>query len=194
MTARTSAGSWTFGSWSDLRDFDYYGHHQYVHISESGLDLGIEPATPVNNFRSAEKVVLRDGEFADVEVETTLRLVDGARSMGVLVRATGPAVGYDAQHGYFAGFAMDRRALVIGKTDGAGWMPLGETPFGIDTSQAQTLTVRAVGDRISVESLGARLEVRDSDYRRGSVGLRVVDTHTRFTRLRVAPLAGGSPG
>ncbi len=193
-TPRTSGGRWAFGSWADLSEFDYYGHHQFVEVSDSGLDLGVEPAAPVNNFRCAEKVVLRDGDFVDVEVETTLRLVDGSRSMGVLVRTTGPAVGYDAQHGYFAGFAMDRRALVIGKTDGSGWTSLAETPFGIDTSQEQTLTVRAVGDLISVESLGARAEVRDGDHSHGSVGLRVVDTHCRFTQLQVRPLTGGSPG
>jgi GH43 family beta-xylosidase len=187
---RRDACSWdlTDGTaWMDA--FDYFGHHQFFAVSENGLELGVLPAEPVNDFRSAEKVVLRDGDFADVEVEATFSFVSGKHAVGILLRATGCAIGYAAQRGYFAALAPDRHALMIGKTDGATWTVIEERPWAIDRSAPQTLTVRAVGDRIEASSGAAHLQVRDRDYTRGTIGLRVVDTHARFTQLAIRPIS-----
>lgn len=194
VTPRRDGGSWGFRGADSLDDFDYYGHHQFYAVGAAGLDLGVVPAEPVNDFRSSEKVVLRDGDFADVEIEVTFSFVAGRRAAGVLFRVTGPSVGPDAQRGYFAGLAQDRRTLVLGKTDGTGWTTLAEASILFDAAAPRPVKVRAVGDHLVVTCGDARIDIHDSDYKRGSVGLRVVDTHARFTTLTVRPVASDSPG
>ena len=181
--------AWTFDADTDLRDFAYYGHHQYIEIGPDGLDLGIEPAERVNDFRCGEKLVLVDGDYEDVEARATFRFIGGERAAGVMVRLTGPAVGYDAQRGYFAGLSQDRSSLILGKTDGVGWTILAETPTTIDLETEHTVIVRARGSRIDVSAGTVRLGIRDDDYTRGTVAVRVADAHARFTALSVKPLA-----
>jgi len=181
----------TFDRASSLDGFDYYGHHQFYALGQSGLDLGIVPVAPINDYRSGEKLVLRDGVYDDVRVRAEFRVVDGDRAVGVLLRVQGCAVGYDAQRGYFAGVSARRRMLTIGRTDGHAWTELATAPLPgsvgavrLDvTVQSHTLTAR-------VEAGGgtAQVSVVDGTYAAGSVGLRVVDTHARFTALTAHPL------
>lgn len=188
---RRRGGSWKFAQ-DGLEEFDYYGHHQYAELGPSGLELGIEPEAPVNAFRSAEKLLLRGGDFDDVEVAARFTFVEGDRAVGVLLRVTGPAVGYDAQRGYFAGVALDRKALVIGKTDGHTWTPLAEENLHLRSDPSLTIRVTAQGDELVVVGGGGRLSVRDAEYTRGSVGIRVVDTHARFSSFTVESLSPDS--
>ncbi len=186
-TPRSAGGTWTFAD-DGLSDFDYYGHHQFYAVSEAGLDLGCIPAAPVNDFRSAEKVVLRDGDFTDVRVQATFSLVDAQRSVGVLFRVTGPAVGIDAQRGYYACLALDTRDLLLGRSDGRSWKTLATTRLQVRADRPQTLTVTAQGDHIEVSCAGATIDAHDDHYTRGSAGVRVVDSHARFSSFAVTPL------
>jgi len=179
--------TWQLSAGDALAEFDYYGHHQFVVEATDGVHLGQVPAAPINDYRSGEKLVFRDGHFSDLTLTTTLRLVDGNLAAGVLFRATGAAVGYDAQRGYFAGVALNRRVLVLGKTDGRAWTLLAEAALDLDAAGAHGIEVRAVGDHIEVTCGSAGLDVHDGDYPHGSVGLRVVDTHAVFTGLSVVP-------
>lgn len=180
---------WDFaGQSSDIRDFDYYGHHQFYEHGPDGLHLGRHPAQPVNAYRCGEKFVLRDALYSDLVVSTEFSFVEGDRAAGLLFRATGPAIGYDAQRGYFAGIVPRRNAIMLGMMDGTGWTQLAEAPYQVQTGRRERLSVRAVGDVLEVylaASQSPALRVRDATYHAGSIGIRVVDTHARFTTLRV---------
>jgi GH43 family beta-xylosidase len=178
---------WHFASPDALADFDYYGHHQYLSENADGLHLGEHPERPVDAYRAGEKVVLRDGAYSDLRLTVSFRFLEAHRAAGVLFRCSGPAVGYDAQNGYFAGIALDREALVLGKTDGFVFVSLAESPLAIDIDATHTLEVTALGDRITVTSGATVIDVRDDDYTAGSIGLRVVDTATCFLHLEVEP-------
>ncbi|MEP6666344.1 MAG: glycoside hydrolase family 43 protein [Nocardioidaceae bacterium] len=188
IARRDAPCSWDLTDADALSSFDFYGHHQFFEESAEGLHLGIEPTMPINAYRSGEKVVVRDGTYADFELTTNVRFVRGRRAAGVMFRTTAPAVGFDAQRGYFAGLALDRGALVLGKTNGREFVPLAELALAFDEDATHTLTVRARGGHIMVSTGDAVIDHHDDDYSSGSVGLRVVDTHACFTSLAVAPI------
>jgi GH43 family beta-xylosidase len=191
---RRDADAWEFGCGTDpLADFDYYGHQQLQSVEPDGLHLGRVPQVPVNAFRSGEKVVLRDGNYADVRVTARFEILSGSRAVGVLVRVTGAAVGFEAQRGYFAGWVPGTRRLVLRRSNGSDWEELGSC--GVDTgpATAATLVVEAVGPVLTVHLDGVphdRLEVRDDRYPHGSIGLRTAGAHAVFARLLVEPVAG----
>lgn len=188
---RHEPARWDFAAGTDgLADFDYYGHKQYVGLQSDGLHLGPVPAAPVNAFRSGEKVLVRDGDYTDVRVTTRFTVARGSRALGILVRVTGPAVGFDAQRGYFAGWVPKTGRLVLRRTDGRSSTELGSIAVTAPPSDC-VLVVEAVGTGLTVH-LGhapqTRLEVRDDRYPRGSVGLRVVGTHAVFDSFSVEPI------
>lgn len=208
----TGQRQWAFSASAEaLADFDYYGHHQMVETGAEGLHLGVVPAEPINDYRSGEKVVLRDGDYTDLELQASFRIVSGHRAVGVLFRATLPAVGYDAQRAYFAAVVPRRRRLLLAKTDGRSYVELAAEAVDIEPGAQVTLSVRARGSHLEarVEATnatptrtattatattttadGAPLAVVtavDGDYVAGSIGLRVVDTHAVFGTLTITP-------
>jgi len=160
---RRQAAVWRFDAGAgSMRDFDYYGHQQYLTQEEDGLHLGRPPERPVNAYRSGEKVVLRDGAYDDVRVTARFRVVEGDRAVGVLLRVTAPAVGFDAQRGYFAGRVPKRGRLVLRRSNGSSSEELGScvVPAGADPDDA--LVVEAIGQSLRVHlrsSPESRLEV-----------------------------------
>jgi GH43 family beta-xylosidase len=171
---------------ADLRGFSYYGHQQFLAAEKDGVHLGRVPAHPVNDYRSGEKLVLDGGDFADLDAAVTLRFVAGGRDAGLLVRASHPSVGFDAQHGYFAGILPDENRVIFGKTDGKSWREIARADLAVDKARPLVLGVRARGDRFQVTVDGKEvLAASDATYPRGSVGLRVVDTHAVFTDLKL---------
>lgn len=179
---------WDFRDSAALDDFDYYGHHQFLACSDAGLDLGVEAENAVNGFRTGEKIVLRDGHYTDLRASVTLSTVSGERDVGLLFRTTQPALGFDAQCGYYAALSRIRKGVILGKMDGIVWKEIGYTQWPVPEGLA-TLSVEARGDRLGVSVDGDTVLVaHDGDYPSGSVGCRVVDTHGRFESLDVAPL------
>ncbi len=184
---KSEAATWDFRK-VGVDDFDYYGHHQFFAVSDAGLDLGCIPAEPVNDFRSAEKFLLRDGDYEDVTIEVDIDLLDAQRSAGVLFRTTAPTIGFDTQRGYYACLALDTHDLVLGRTDGEQWTTLATAKLQVRRDRVQRLTVTAEGDHLSVTCSGAAIDTHDDHYTRGSVGVRVVECHARFLQLSVKPL------
>jgi GH43 family beta-xylosidase len=189
VVRRDRRASWDLrGGWASVRDFDFYGHHQFVRVDEAGVHLGAVPSAPVNAYRCGEKLVLRDGRYRDLRAEVVLRYLDGDRGVGMLLRVTGPAVGYDAQRGYFAGISPRRRLAMVGKMDGSRWRQLATAPWTGDVSRAVLLSVDALGDTVTMYVDGSSrplVRATDSDYPVGSVGMRVVDTHAVFSNFTV---------
>lgn len=174
------------GRGKGLDGFSYYGHQQFLVLGEKGVELGAAPADPVNAYRSGEKLVLDGGEFTDFTATTHITFLKGDRDAGLLFRVTDSSVGFDAQRGYFAGILPGSKVVVLGKTDGTSWKEIARTPLDRDVAGGVDLGVTAKGPLISV-TLGDKeiLSAKDETYARGSVGLRVVDTHARFEKLEV---------
>jgi len=166
----------------------YYGHHQFIKYAEDGLHLGCVPDNPINSYRCGEKIVLDSLLPSDFSVEVTVNFLGNsqARDAGILFRATGPAIGYDAQRGYFAGVIPRANRIILGKTDGQRWRELGRASVQIDTGAPQRLSVEAIGSQICVSLNGEPgITIADGTYPDGAVGLRVVDTHVVFSDLAV---------
>lgn len=185
---RSTSARWDFTDGSDARaDFDYYGHQQFLVQDAAGLHLGQVPEVPVNAFRAGEKVVLRDGEYADVRVTATFQTSSDSKPVGVLLRTTAASVGVDAQRGYFAGWVPHSGRLVVGRTDGATWTVLGSRLVDVAPEVERVLVFDAAGTHLvaRLEGLDSVVEVDDDTFARGSVGLRVVNTAATFTRLEI---------
>lgn len=176
----------SFQSEKDLGAFSYYGHQQFLAIGKEGVDLGTQPKDPVNAYRTGEKLFLDGGNFKDFTASTKISIVKGARDAGIIFRASAPSVGFDAQRGYFAGIVPGTKIALLGKTDGKSWKEIARAPIEIDTSKPVDFSVTTKGQEISVKVDGKQvLAAKDDTYSEGSVGLRVVDTHARFSGLEV---------
>lgn len=175
------------GTPGDLKRFSYFGHQQYLAAEKDGVDLGVAPRHPMNEYRSGEKLVLNDGDFTDIEASVRIRFIKGGRDAGLLLRVKQPAVGFDAQQGYFAGVIPGGKRVVFGRTDGRSWQEIARADVPVAENTTVDLTVRAAGDEFRVSIDGREvLKATDGAYKSGSVGLRVVDTHARFSDLRVS--------
>ena len=173
-------------------DFSFYGHHQYVARTDDSIQLGHVPCVPINEYRSGEKIVLDHPVSDDVQVSATIdfQADQQSRDAGILFRCSAPAVGYDAQRGYFAGLIPQTHLVILGKTDGTRWQELRRTTTTIDTNIRQRLTVRVQGNQIEVIQNGQlKLRHEDDTYSSGTVGLRVVDTDAIFSDFAISNLA-----
>ncbi|MCO8124764.1 sulfatase-like hydrolase/transferase [Stieleria sp. TO1_6] len=168
--------------------WSYYGHHQRFHHDESGLEIGVVPDAPINDYLSGEKVVLDADCPKDFRVGVTIDFFgdSSARDAGLLLRCSAAAVGFDAQRGYFAGLIPRTGLVIVGKTDGSNWSEIARAPTEIDVTKPQRLDVLVKGNRIVVtHNQLERVSTTDSTYTSGTIGLRVVNTHARFSNLKV---------
>ncbi len=179
----------TVARFESLDDWSYFGHHQRWKIHDGRLHLGVQPRTPVNDYRTGEKVILNDGQWSNVSVEATVKVVDGERDAGILFRVRRPSVGYDAQEGYFAGIIPNTQRVILGATDGVHWRHIADAAADIEVGKEYELRVVARGATIVVSLDGQQaLRADDREYKHGGVGLRVVDTEAAFCRFEVKPL------
>ena len=174
---------------SNLRtDHNYYGHHQFYRSTDTGLLLGKPPSAPINDYRSGEKIVLRGSTPNNFTASVVIDFQgnDRSRDAGILLRVTAPAVGFDAQRGYFVGIKPVENALLFGRMDGVRWTELKRVPCVVDTDRETELQVTAVGSEFKVHVNGKPvLNCNDDTYPTGAVGLRVVNTAAIFRDFRV---------
>jgi GH43 family beta-xylosidase len=178
--------STSFKSTSPPQGWSPYGHHQFFSFRNDGLHLGTIPQAPINDYRSGEKLVLDSQAPPDFTASVTLNFNGKAdsRDAGILFRTTAPSIGYDAQRGYFAGIIPNTKIIILGRTDGKSWTELARAPAKIDPAKPQRLQVTCQGPAITIQHNGhPAISFSDSTYTRGTVGLRVVDTHAIFTNF-----------
>ncbi|MDF1852435.1 MAG: sulfatase-like hydrolase/transferase [Verrucomicrobiales bacterium] len=169
-----------------------YGHHQRIAFKEDGLHLGQQPDDPVNDYRCGEKVMLDRAVPTDLRAEVVIDFRDGkkSRDAGIVFRVTGPAVGYDAQRGYFVGLIPGTNRLVIGRMDGKGWTELARAETAIDPTEPQRVAIEVKGNRLTAFHNGNEVVATEDDtYASGRIGLRVVNTHAVFQELTITPVA-----
>lgn len=172
--------------------FEYYGHHQFFSSNDNSFRLGHQPSVPVNEYRSGEKVVFSGSVPADIEATVLIDFhgESDARDAGILFRTTGPALGYDAQRGYFAGLIPRTQLVILGKTDGSRWTELARAASMIDPQKPQRLSVLVEGNRMTVSHNGQPLiNHTDQTWSHGQTGLRVVDTAATFSQFSVRPIS-----
>ncbi|MGI9242247.1 MAG: family 16 glycoside hydrolase, partial [Verrucomicrobiales bacterium] len=174
---------------SDLSSgYSYFGHHQFYTVSADGLTLGSKPTSPVNAYRSGEKIVLDGLVPNDFTASISIDFGGNAegRGAGILFRTSAPSVGYDAHRGYFIALKPSEDAILLGKMDGHRWLELKRVHQVIDPAEKQHLSVTAVGDRFEVKLDGRTvLTHRDATYKTGTVGLRAVDIPATFSKLSI---------
>ena len=164
----------------------YFGHHQMMDFRKDGLHLGIGPEHPINDYHSGEKLLIDGGDFTDFKASTKLRYISGDRDVGLLFRVSDPSVGFDAQRGYFAAVHSGQKIALLGRMDGRSWKELVRAPLDPFPEGDIDLAVEAKGEKIIVRVNGkTAIEASDGTYERGSVGVRVVDTHAVFRSLEV---------
>ncbi len=171
------------------RQFSYFGHHQFYRFAEDGLHLGVKPANPINAFPSGEKAMLDGALPADVECSVAIDFTDPTAQgeAGIVFRATGAGLGWDAFRGYFVGVSPGRRAVVLGKMDGKRFKLVKLQPVELDPGKTQKLQIATAGDSVAVTLNGRRVfELEEYTHAIGSAGLRVVRTHAVFTDFKIA--------
>lgn len=192
----TGENRWSFRDDPWPAGMSFHGHHQLID-TDGGLRLGRVPEVPVNLYRAGEKLTVDDGDWADVTVTAAFTIVEGARAVGLLARASDVAVGHHAQRGYIAGVAPGRGRLVVGRSDGDAWTELAAVPCPITHGDRASVTFTLNGDELVVEARRgvsletvpvARVQVHDSAYSHGTVGVRVNNAEALFEDLRVTPL------
>jgi len=181
--------NYQFKSASDLAGWSYYGHHQMMDFQDGRLHLGDVPLSAANGFRSGEKIVLDGGHWTDFDDVVQMRALEARGQLGLLFRVQLPAVGYNAQRGYFAGYLPGESRVVLGFTDGFAWHEIASAAAPGGLLSDVELSVSARGDQIQVSLQGKPvIQTNDATFTSGSVGLRVVDTHAAFSQLRIKPL------
>jgi GH43 family beta-xylosidase len=186
----TGARRFRLAATNDLGDWLYFGHHQFIHFQDGQLCLGDLRGQPINEFRSGEKVVIDGGLWTNFSAAVKISSLAPHGQAGLLFRISTPCVGYNGQHGYFAGIDTDKKTLVLGFTDGKNWHEIASAPTPSTLSSECELKVTAEQDRIEIACDGTRLlQARDGTFNSGSIGLRVVDTHAAFSDLQIVPLA-----
>lgn len=182
-------GAKTFSKFKFLEGWSYFGHHQMSELRDGQLILGVQPRAPINAYRSGEKVVLDDGDWRNLKVAATIRILSGDRDAGILFRIQRPAVGFDAQEGYFAGIIPKSSRVILGATDGLHWRHIADAEASVSVNKDHRLEVTARGDSIVVTLDGKEVLKADDDaFAHGSIGLRVVDTEAAFSDVTVEPL------
>lgn len=168
--------------------FSTFSHHQRVQFGPSGLELGVEPGNPVNDFRCGEKVILKNQLPRDFQAETTFHFLDPDKksAAGILFRVSGAGLGFDAQRGYFADVNLRGNSVNLGMMNGKRYTHLKSAKAEFDPSLPLRLRVRVTGNYFSIHLNDVEvLTYRDSTYPRGGVGLRTVRTPVRFEMLSI---------
>jgi len=176
-----------FEDHNSLADWSYYGHHQFMSLSEK-LHLGVVPREPINDYRSGEKVILDRQLPANYSIEVCIDFGGNKRAdeAGLLFRCSGVSVGYNAQRGYYAGLFPQKQTMVVGKMDGKDWKELHQAPSDIAVDKPQQLCVTVSGVEFTVFHNGRRLlSVSDDSYSNGFAGLRAAHTHAKFSHFAI---------
>jgi hypothetical protein len=130
--------------------------------------------------------------FASLVYDADLS-VGATGNAGLLFRITGAATGADAYNGYYAGLDAGSDRIVLGRANG-GWTPLASVAQVIDPNVLYHLKVVANGANIKVyfnNAATAAVDLNDSTFASGAVGLRTFQTAATFDNVAVAPPAPG---
>lgn len=176
---------------TSMDDFDTFNGNQPGEWSISEGHLRVDGG-------SGNKVIVKDQEFsdfayeADITVEKQADLPDQTSAQGgILFRVSNPldsvADGYD---GYY--FCIDAKndKVMLGKSKGTIWTEIASKKMTVEFGKPYHVMVTAYGDHITcyVDYNGenyAKLDVKDSEFTSGSVGMRNWLSHVSYKNAAV---------
>ncbi len=119
-------------------------------------------------------------------MQARVNIIEGNRDAGLIFRVQHPAVGYDAQQGYFAGIIPATQKAVLGKMDGQHWRELALKDFPCQSGQWYTLKVTSRNQTIQFWIDNQLIiEITDNSYSKGFAGLRVVNSYAQFDDIEI---------
>lgn len=126
-------------------------------------------------------------EYGDLELTTLIRFggPEGTSGAGsILIRASA-----DAADGYAVNLDPNLRTIRLFRKDAGGATVLAEVPLLVRSGTTLPLRIRAQGDRIEVFVDGrSTIDVTDTRYTRGRIGLNVFGGRAAYQDTYVTPL------
>lgn len=127
--------------------------------------------------------------FTDFTYEAKIKLKACQNNAGLIFRANNVSPGTDAYDGYYAGVNPEGR-IFVGKANGK-WTELKSINSPVEIGEWINIKVIAKGDRISFfvdDMTTPKIEITDSTFKEGSVGVRAYEHQCRFDNLKVTKL------
>ncbi|MEK8128840.1 family 43 glycosylhydrolase [Paenibacillus filicis] len=106
---------------------------------------------------------------------------------GVVFRVSNPGTGADAYQGYYAGLDVPNQRVLIGKANN-NWTSLATAPMSLTSNTKYHVKIVAQGESIKVyvsDMTTPKINVTDSTYTSGSVGVRTYDSAAKFDNVSV---------
>ncbi|ANY69352.1 hypothetical protein BBD42_24865 [Paenibacillus sp. BIHB 4019] len=133
---------------------------------------------------SGHKSVFSTSSFGNVVYEGDVRMTTGSGDAGLLFRVSDPGFGANSLKGYYAAINTNG-SVVLGKFDN-NWTYITGASMTVNTGTTYRLKVIADGARIRVyvdDMAAAKIDVTDSSFASGSLGLRVHGPAAAFDQL-----------
>jgi hypothetical protein len=136
------------------------------------------------------KVIASSVNVKDFTFETDM--TSGSKGdAGVVFRVNNPAIGADFYEGYYVGINPGLNRIEIGKSTNQRYVLLDSSPLKVDPEKMYKLKVEAKGASISVYLDNATkpiLEAIDSQFNKGTIGLRSYDGMPSYDNIKVKAL------
>lgn len=168
-----------------LEGWDSFGHHQLFSLTREGVRIGASRGQPINLYRCGEKLIAADRSWADATIRTRVKLGAGGEA-GVLLRVTEPALGREAQRGYFVGLNPEHNGVRLVRFDGGANIQLISVSHALRVGAWHDVEVQSRGPDFAVSIDGkVVLRARDDRWAEGSAGVRVGDGEAEFAGFAV---------
>jgi hypothetical protein len=153
------------------------------HYHEADFSAG---ELAIHGYTTGATLWLADRDWTDVVVEVDLNSGGNSSNAGVLVRQQGPGdATNDSQPAYYVGVDGVRQTAYVGIMGGF-WQQLATAPVEMRPGEWATLRVEAKGPRITAYVNDELvLDVTDTTYANGSVGLRSFKEDMAYQNLRI---------
>ncbi len=174
-----------------LDSFRYYGHHQRIESGAEGIALGVSPEAPVNDFRTGEKLVLREVAPSARSISASFKFLESdaeQASAGIAFSSSGHALGRFAMDGYYAYIAPARQVAGISRIRRGKTELIVEKQVNSTTTDEQTLEISIDDDHTVSLSLNGQQIARTKPMRDlgDELGVRVEQSASLFTEFSVS--------
>ncbi len=134
-----------------------------------------------------EKCLIRGYDYTDFTVEVDMKIIEGTSDGGIIFRSFDNAIGENCFKGYYAGLNVNRY-VELGRANGSEFTSLAKSDVLVKPGSWYHLKLIVKGPKISVfvgNAIKPAIEVEDSTYENGQVGLRAINSHVHFDNFSV---------